>query len=337
MAYRAGMALKDMEFVQFHPTALYIKGAPRFLLSEALRGEGGQLRNIDLERFMARYHEAAELAPRDVVSRSIVTEMHKCQSEFVYLDMTGLDPEHVKKRFPRIHSTCAEYNLDITGDLMPVRPAAHYAMGGVATDLNGATTLAGLFAAGEVAATGVHGANRLASNSLLEGLVYGAHAARAMMEGRGSLQVEPPAKARMATAAPSASQTPDPPSKGGSRKLDQVVDEIRTLLWENVGIIRQGKDLQKALQRLQAIAIPESAEPSRAAYEARNILEVALAITSYALAREESRGAHYRTDFPLKDATTPPRHSLVGRDSAVFFQPRISTGQATPAPQSTRG
>ena len=181
MAYRAGALLSDMEFVQFHPTALFVKGAPRFLLSEALRGEGAYLRNLLLERFMPRYHEAAELAPRDVVARAIIMEMQKTRAEFVYLDLTGLDPEHVKKRFPRIFSTCLKYNIDITADLVPIRPAAHYAMGGVATDLHGATSLPGLFAAGEVASTGVHGANRLASNSLLEGLVFGARAASAML------------------------------------------------------------------------------------------------------------------------------------------------------------
>ena len=137
MAYRAGALLSDMEFVQFHPTALFVKGAPRFLLSEALRGEGAYLRNLLLERFMPRYHEAAELAPRDVVARAIIMEMHKTRAEFVYLDLTGLDPEHVKKRFPRIFSTCMQYNIDITADLIPIRPAAHYAMGGVATDLHG--------------------------------------------------------------------------------------------------------------------------------------------------------------------------------------------------------
>ena len=141
MAYRAGALLSDMEFVQFHPTALYIKGAPRFLLSEALRGEGAKLRNIDLDRFMPHYHEAAELAPRDIVSRALVMEMLRTESEFNYLDLTSLDPAHVKKRFPRIYSTCLEYNIDITTDLVPIRPAAHYAMGGVATDLNGVATL----------------------------------------------------------------------------------------------------------------------------------------------------------------------------------------------------
>ena len=181
MAYRAGALLSDMEFVQFHPTALFVKGAPRFLLSEALRGEGAYLRNLLLERFMPRYHEAAELAPRDVVARAIIMEMHKTRAEFVYLDLTGLDPEHVKKRFPRIFSTCMQYNIDITADLVPIRPAAHYSMGGVATDLLGATSLPGLFAAGETASTGVHGANRLASNSLLEGLVFGARSAAAML------------------------------------------------------------------------------------------------------------------------------------------------------------
>src|SRR5579862_3023090 len=186
MAYRAGAILSDMEFVQFHPTALFVKGAPRFLLSEALRGEGAYLRNILLERFMPRYHEAAELAPRDVVARAIVREIHKHRSEFVYLDLTALDSEHVKKRFPRIYSTCMQYNIDITEDMVPVRPAAHYSMGGVATDLMGATSLPGLYAAGEVASTGVHGANRLASNSLLEGLVFGARAATAMLDGHSA-------------------------------------------------------------------------------------------------------------------------------------------------------
>ena len=146
-----------------------------------MRGEGAYLRNLLLERFMPHYHEAAELAPRDVVARAIIMEMHKTRAEFVYLDLTGLDPEHVKKRFPRIFSTCLQYNIDITTDLVPIRPAAHYAMGGVATDLHGATSLPGLFAAGEVASTGVHGANRLASNSLLEGLVFGARSATAML------------------------------------------------------------------------------------------------------------------------------------------------------------
>ncbi|MBZ5543159.1 MAG: L-aspartate oxidase [Acidobacteriia bacterium] len=316
IAWRAGATLSDMEFVQFHPTALYVQGAPRFLLSEALRGEGAQLRNIDLERFMPRYHEAAELAPRDIVSRAMVMEMHRCKSEFVYLDLTGLDAEHVKKRFPRIYSTCLEYNLDITADLMPVRPAAHYAMGGVATDLDGSTDLAGLFAAGEVAATGVHGANRLASNSLLEGLVYGAQAARAMSGQKTTSAVvrgENPSQMPLTVSNPDETKAvPD---------VEPILCTVRNLLWEKVGIIRSGKDLSEAVKRLDSLTLPTPASPSRPYYEALNILEVARVIARSALAREESRGAHYRTDYPLKGETTPPRHSFVSRDTALQFSP----------------
>src|SRR5256712_6465166 len=181
IAYEAGAALSDMEFMQFHPTALAVKGAPRFLLSEALRGEGAILRHINLDRFMKRYSEAQELAPRDVVARAIVSEMHRTQSAHVYLDMTAKSEEFLKKRFPLIYSTCLSYGLDLSSDLAPVCPAAHYSMGGVKTDLSGRTSLPGLYAAGETAATGVHGANRLASNSLLEGLVFGARAGQAMI------------------------------------------------------------------------------------------------------------------------------------------------------------
>ncbi|MBZ5514002.1 MAG: L-aspartate oxidase [Acidobacteriia bacterium] len=306
IAGRAGAMLSDLEFVQFHPTALYVKGAPRFLLSEALRGEGGQLRNIDLERFMPRYHEAAELAPRDVVSRAIVMEMQRNQTEFVYLDLTGLDPEHVKRRFPRIYSTCLEYNLDITADLMPVRPAAHYAMGGVATDLRGATDLAGLYAAGEVAATGVHGANRLASNSLL-----------AMAEGETSAAAAPPEKSQTPTAVPSLGGEASPV------ELEKTLTTVRDVMWEKVGIIRKGKELSEAVNRLQSLAVPLPATPSRQYYELINILEVARAIARSALAREESRGAHYRTDFPLKADAKPPRHSFLSRDTGVQFSVEI--------------
>ncbi len=180
MAYRAGAELSDMEFIQFHPTALYVKNAPRFLLSEALRGEGAVLRNDQLTRFMPKYHALAELAPRDVVARAIAHELEVSRSKdpVVYLDLTHKNAKHLQHRFPRIYETCMKYNVDISADMIPVRPAVHYSMGGVRTDLYGRTTLQGLYAAGEVACTGVHGANRLASNSLLEGLVYGARAAQ---------------------------------------------------------------------------------------------------------------------------------------------------------------
>src|SRR5438477_4315325 len=180
IAYEAGAVLSDMEFMQFHPTALAIQGAPRFLLSEALRGEGGILRNILLERFMKRYAEAQDLAPRDVVARAIVSEMHRTNAQHVYLDMTAKSAEFLQKRFPRIYATCLSYGLDLATDMAPVCPAAHYMMGGVKTDLWGRTSIPGLYAAGETADTGVHGANRLASNSLLEGLVFGARSGHAM-------------------------------------------------------------------------------------------------------------------------------------------------------------
>ena len=187
MAFRAGAEISDMEFVQFHPTALYLKQAPRFPLSEALCGEGGYLRNIELDRFMGKYHPGGELAPREIVARAIIHEMEVslAKDPFVYLDLTHLNAGKVQKHFPRIYATCMRHNIDITEDLIPIRPAAHYVMGGVRTDLDGRTSLGGLYAAGEAAATGVHGANRLASNSLLEGLVYGARAGKAM---RGELK-----------------------------------------------------------------------------------------------------------------------------------------------------
>ena len=316
IAWRAGVLLSDMEFVQFHPTALYVKNAPRFLLSEALRGEGAQLRNIDLERFMPRHHEAAELAPRDIVSRAIVMEMQRTRSEFVYLDLTGLDAEHVKKRFPRIYTTCLEYNLDISTDLMPVRPAAHYAMGGVATGLDGATSLSGLYAAGEVACTGVHGANRLASNSLLEGLVFGAHAARAMIDRRS--RTASPAEAD-GSPPPAATSIEAQAVPVNAAQIEKVVSDLREVLWDKVGVIRRGKDLSNALKRLQALTLPPAGDHSRFWHEAANMQAVAESITRCALAREESRGAHYRTDFPLKDEEAPPKHSYISKTSPVTF------------------
>ena len=225
----------------------------------------------------------------------------KCRrraAEFVYLDLTGLDPEHVKKRFPRIFSTCLKYNIDITADLVPIRPAAHYAMGGVATDLHGATSLPGLFAAGEVASTGVHGANRLASNSLLEGLVFGARSAAAM------LNKHTPAPFPSPPPNPRAQNRPPPAAPAGHAPppiRQKAVEEARAILWDKVAIIRNGKHLSEAVKRLAELSLPEPPHPSRQAHEAGNILTVARLIARCALAREESRGAHYRSDFPLKN------------------------------------
>ncbi|MEE9234524.1 MAG: L-aspartate oxidase [Candidatus Acidoferrales bacterium] len=323
IAYRAGAVLRDIEFVQFHPTALYCRGAPRFLLSEALRGEGGCLRNVDLERFMPRYHEAADLAPRDVVSRALMMELRKTGAEFVYLDLTGLDPEHVRARFPRIYATCQEYNLDITADLLPVRPAAHYAMGGIATDLDGRTTLAGLFAAGEVACNGVHGANRLASNSLLEGLVYGARAGRAMAPSQAAAKVSGRVEKNQvgksssrvaANPGPSASNHPLPAD--GARRVAQ----IREVMWQKVGIIRSAESLQAALEILARLAPPLPSSPGRTHYEQSNLHIVAEVIARCALAREESRGAHYRSDFPCRDDERWGRYSRIALGQPVTFE-----------------
>jgi L-aspartate oxidase len=317
IAYRAGAALSDMEFVQFHPTALYLKGAPRFLLSEALRGEGAVLRNGELKRFMARYHPQGELAPRDVVSRAIVCEMQRTRSEFVYLDLTHLDGAYLRKRFPRIYATCLEYNIDLATDIVPVRPAAHYAMGGVATGLDGRTSLAGLYAAGECACTGVHGANRLASNSLLEGLVFGARAGLAML-------AEPSA---------ASGACPEPQMPRHAAEPEPCARELRQMMWRYAGIIRCGKDLTRLADRL----VKCSAEPQRdvaparetgalqgraamrQAFEYRNMLVVGELIARSALARLESRGAHYRSDFPYK-VDRFREHSYAGPGMKVTFR-----------------
>jgi L-aspartate oxidase len=323
MAFRAGALMSDMEFIQFHPTVLYMKGAPLFVLSSALCGDGAVLRNIELERFMHRYHEAAELAPRDVLCRAMVMEMTRCRSEFHYLDLTGLMAERIKKRFPQIYTRILELNLDITADLIPVRPAAHYAMGGIATDLHGATSLKGLYAAGEVADSGVHGANRLASNSLLEDLVFGARAAAAMAEQR----MNPHHTVQQAKAAAKSTHTSSPNNPGKTRSkpvkevdLEKLANEARCLLSEHVGIIRSGKGLAKATNRLDEISTAQVNANSRTQYEAMNILQVAHLIAESALAREESRGAHYRSDFPLKNPATPAEHSYVCKSSAVYFE-----------------
>lgn len=313
MAYRAGADISDMEFVQFHPTALYVPGAPRFLLSEALRGEGGYLRNMEKVRFMPSEHPMAELAPRDVVARAIAhqLEISRERDPVVYLDLTHLDAKRVRERFPRIYSTCMEYGIDISASLIPVRPAAHYAMGGVRTDTLGKSSIAGLYAAGEVAATGVHGANRLASNSLLEGLVFGARAGASMRE-----------HSKASSGLPS-STTPsrEPRSSPGAvaRPPQSLIQQVRQIMWQDVGIVRSAVGLERAFVELEKIApcLPE--DTNRAACEARNIHQTALLITRSAIARLESRGAHYRTDFPTHDDARFKKHSIV-RGGEVRFQ-----------------
>ncbi|HET7891813.1 MAG TPA: L-aspartate oxidase [Candidatus Sulfotelmatobacter sp.] len=309
LAYRAGAELSDLEFVQFHSTALYMKKVPRFLLSEALRAEGACLRNIELNRFMGKYHPMGEQAPRDLVARAIVHEMEvsRAKDPFVYLDLTHLSASKVQKRFPRIYATCMEHNVDITEDVIPVRPAAHFCMGGVRTDLNGKTNVAGLYAAGEAAATGVHGANRLASNALLEGLVFGARAGMAM---RGELK---PVTHR--TAQPKAAYSNGPVDAG----MEELIAQIQTLLETEIGIVRTRSGMQKAVKTLEEMA-PRLAHPkTRRAYEASNLHLAGLMVARSALAREESRGAHYRMEYPDHDDKKFLKHSVVRGEKIVFL------------------
>ncbi len=307
MALRAGAHLSDMEFVQFHPTTLYLAGAPRFLISEAVRGEGAVLLNSRRQRFMPRYHELAELAPRDVVSRSIVQELAETGGNCVYLDLTGLAAELVNRRFPNIREICADFGLNILSDPIPVRPSAHYAMGGVRTDLDGRTDIRRLCAAGECASTGVHGANRLASNSLLEGLVFGAAAGEA---------------ARVDAATPdSARKFPSRSTSSGTAQRRVHIDvgdlqrSLKSLMWRTSGVFRTGSDLELAVRQLafwREYACREEFH-SPAGLELQNMLAVAGAIARSALARTESRGAHQRLDCPSADDGNWKRHTVINK------------------------
>ncbi len=281
MAYFAGAEMADMEFVQFHPTALNIENAPRFLLTEAMRGEGGQLKNKYGERFMGRYDERLELAPRDIVSRSIVAEMRRTGTRSVYLDMTAHDEEFLKHRFPKIYEVCNSYDLNIAKDLLPVSPASHYCMGGIRTDLYGRSTLPGLYAAGEVTCTGVHGANRLASNSLLEGLVFGARAGAAAAYDSGQWSVV----SGQSEHRESAIRNPQ------SALSTAVKKRVKRVMWERVGILRDKDRLVRAIKEFDQIVSGNLSTSSR------NFVTLAKLVAAGALWREESRGGHYRTDF----------------------------------------
>jgi L-aspartate oxidase len=311
MAYAAGAEVADMEFVQFHPTALNVEDAPRFLLSEAMRGEGGVLRNAEGKRFMPRYHERAELAPRDIVSRAIVAELERTATRTAFIDMTTLDARFVRRRFPKIYDTCLRYGLDITREVIPVSPAAHYIMGGVRTDLDGRTTLDGLYAAGEVACTGVHGANRLASNSLLEGLVFGARAGRAAAADHADDAHALPRAAAPETDAADAETASISDRDAGEIAL-AVRKRVRRLMWERVGILRSRQSLTRALRELEQI---ERARSLRA--PSRNFVTVALLVSRAALWREESRGAHFRHDFPARDDARWRVHSISRKNSDI--------------------
>ena len=308
MAYRAGAALSDMEFYQFHPTAFALEGAPRFLLSEALRGEGAWLVNSKGECFMHRYHPLLELAPRDIVARAITRESLVGP---VYLDMRHVSID-LKARFPGISKFLAGYNLELGRDLIPVRPAAHYLMGGIQTDVHGQTMLPGLFAAGEAACTGVHGANRLASNSLLEGLVFGSLAAETMIHA--------PAFRAPALRVPGAAAEPRPapPVVLNSEAVEEWITELRALMWQDAGLLRDATGLKRGQARLDSMmrGIPRGF--TRRAVEARSLYTVASVIIASAAQREESRGAHFRSDFPQHD--TIARHSVMDKGRLTFVE-----------------
>ncbi|MFT7620239.1 MAG: L-aspartate oxidase [Planctomycetota bacterium] len=301
MALRAQAPLRDMEFIQFHPTTLYIAGSARHLITEAVRGEGGILRDMHGERFMVNYHPRAELAPRDIVSRSIVRHMAAGGDTHVFLDLTHLSPDFVRKRFPLLNQTCQLYNFDVAKDLIPIHPSVHYMMGGVVVDLDARTEMDGLFACGEVASSGLHGANRLASNSLLEGLVFGWRAGQAA------------AQEKKKNPLPTSFEETDFGLEGSVINVPDMLNSIKSLMWRDVGIVRNADQLQEAIERLQNWAnyVLQCRFQDPSGWELVNTLTLALAVVESAAKRTESRGAHFRTDFPETDDSAWRRHSLI--------------------------
>ncbi|WP_274654943.1 L-aspartate oxidase [Paenibacillus humicola] len=306
MAYRAGAYIQDVEFIQFHPTSLCYPGAPRFLISEAVRGEGAVLRNIKGERFMERYHEQLELAPRDVVARAIISEMEETKSTFVYIDITHESAEMIRHRFPNIYEFCLQYGLDLTTDWIPVAPAAHYMMGGVKTDLNGETNINRLFACGECSSTGVHGANRLASNSLSEAIVFG----RRIVDRISRLK---PLLPDVSAHAESMHRSGAPMQAVVERRL-----KLQKVMVRYVGLRRSGKGLGRGLEELKRqLPIFQSVLTKREEFEFANMLTCALLTANAALSREESRGAHCREDFPERDDLKWRKHTVLHREYGV--------------------
>jgi L-aspartate oxidase len=321
LAHQAGADLADMEFYQFHPTAFSLAGAPRFLISEAVRGEGAWLRNHAGERFMEHYHPRLELAPRDVVARAIAREGTAPDGSPlpVFLDMRHVRDAHPRERFPGISAFLAGYHLDLSRDLIPVRPAAHYLMGGIRTDLDGRTSVSGLYAAGEAACTGVHGANRLASNSLLEGLVFGARAAQCMLAEAQATRTAHAAEPHLRGPAP------EPLSAGEEEELETLIAPLQSSMWANAGLLREETALRKGLADQAEIAealtvFPASQKWSRRLAEAQSLAIVSRSILGSALARTESRGAHFRNDHPHRDDANFRKHSVFERSFEVSFE-----------------
>lgn len=301
LAFRAGAELRDMEFMQFHPTVLYIAGSSRSLITEAVRGEGAYLVDRDGHRFMPAYDERAELAPRDIVSQAIVSEMEKTRHPCVYLDLSHLEPSFIKSRFPGISAMCAKFGIDVTHDLIPVRPGAHYMIGGVTVDACGRTTLPGLLAAGEVTSSGLHGANRLASNSLLESLVYGSCAGQ-----RAS------AEAARTNDTFQALPLENPAIEEPEDLLDvaDISNSLKSLMWRSAGVRRSRASLSEARDTIGnwcRYVLNRQFEDSRG-WELQNMLTLARVMVQAALQREESRGVHSRTDFPDLDEQNWQRH-----------------------------
>ena len=304
MAYRAGAEIQDMEFIQFHPTTLYIAGSSRTLISETVRGEGGLLKNRFGERFMLKYHKDAELAPRDIVSQSILNEIRRTDHTHVYIDVTHIPIEKFSSRFPKIKAICESFDIDVTKDMIPVRPSAHYMIGGVKVDLNGRTNILNLYACGEVSSTGLHGANRLGSNSLLEGLVYG-HRVGSIVRSTLENDNAPLTPIHQRYKVPSPNQ--------GELDLGDVKDTLQSLMWRNVGIERDKKHLIEAKEMINYWCnyVLEKEFLSPAGWELQNMLTVASLITEMAEKREETRGVHYRKDFPSKNNKTWERSTTV--------------------------